>query len=146
MPVKDLYHDMVRDALRKDGWRITHNPLPFPRRRKAAAAPAPVPDDAEEEWLLAAEKDERKIAVAVKSFVGRSDPESLARELAHLARCRARLYTTALARPLYLAIRRATYEACFATQEEAQAAMPPSVLLLVFDPRTAEIVHWGAVD
>ena len=27
MPAKDLYHDIVKKALVKDGWNITHNPL-----------------------------------------------------------------------------------------------------------------------
>lgn len=27
MPAKDLYHNVVKNALIKDGWRITHDPL-----------------------------------------------------------------------------------------------------------------------
>ncbi|MCP5029653.1 MAG: fatty-acid synthase, partial [Actinomycetia bacterium] len=27
MPAKDLYHDVVKNALVKDGWEITHDPL-----------------------------------------------------------------------------------------------------------------------
>ena len=27
MPVKDIYHDTVKNALIKDGWTITHDPL-----------------------------------------------------------------------------------------------------------------------
>ncbi len=27
MPARDSYHDQVRNALNKDGWRITHDPL-----------------------------------------------------------------------------------------------------------------------
>lgn len=27
MPAKDIYHDHVRNALIKDGWTITHDPL-----------------------------------------------------------------------------------------------------------------------
>ena len=27
MPVRDLYHENVKQALMKDGWAITHDPL-----------------------------------------------------------------------------------------------------------------------
>lgn len=27
MPALDIYHDHVRDALDRDGWHITHDPL-----------------------------------------------------------------------------------------------------------------------
>ncbi|MBA4182514.1 MAG: fatty-acid synthase, partial [Acidobacteria bacterium] len=27
MPAKDIYHDTVKNALIKDGWTITHDPL-----------------------------------------------------------------------------------------------------------------------
>jgi hypothetical protein len=30
MPRKDLYHNCVRNALIKDGWTITHDPLIYP--------------------------------------------------------------------------------------------------------------------
>ncbi len=57
----------VRTALVKDGWTITHDPLvlPFGERslRVDLGAQAPV----------AAERDGRKIAVEIKSFVGRSE-------------------------------------------------------------------------
>ena len=29
MPAKDIYHDTVKNALIKDGWVITHDPLPL---------------------------------------------------------------------------------------------------------------------
>ncbi len=27
MPAKDIYHDAVKQALNKDGWAVTHDPL-----------------------------------------------------------------------------------------------------------------------
>ena len=27
MPKKDIYHDIVKEALIKDGWNVTHDPL-----------------------------------------------------------------------------------------------------------------------
>ncbi len=30
MPARDIHHDAVRNALVKDGWAITHDPLHVP--------------------------------------------------------------------------------------------------------------------
>ena len=37
MPARDIYHDCVRNALKKDGWTITHDPLTL--KRTAADEP-----------------------------------------------------------------------------------------------------------
>lgn len=63
---KDLYHDNVRLALEKDGWRITHDPYPV----KVEDVGYEIDFGAEP--LIAAEKEEQLIAIEVKSFVGPS--------------------------------------------------------------------------
>lgn len=136
MPTRDLYYDLVKNALRQDGWRITHNVLPLKIEAKIGA---------EALWatqLLAADKDERKIAVAVNSFVGRSDPADLAQMLGQLAISRPSLHALDADRVLYLAVRHATYSACFAGLDGAHLLARYHVQLLVFDPRTEAIVHW----
>ncbi len=75
MPAKDLYHDIVKRALDKDGWTVTHDPLTL----RWASTDYFV--DLGAEKLLAAEKSGRKIAVAVKSFVSRSEAEDLEKAL-----------------------------------------------------------------
>ena len=50
MPARDLYHDVVRNALSKDGWAITHDPYRLPWGRKDLYV------DLGAEKLLAAEK------------------------------------------------------------------------------------------
>ena len=63
---KDFYHENVRRALENDGWRITDDPYPV----KVDDVGYEI--DFAAEPLIAAEKDEIKIAVEVKSFVGPS--------------------------------------------------------------------------
>ena len=63
MPAKDLYHDHVKNALLKDGWKITHEHL------KLDWDESPIYVDLGAEQLLTAEKGGRKIAVEIKSFV-----------------------------------------------------------------------------
>jgi len=62
MPARDRYHDQVRNALVKDGWVITHDPLRLTWGLKDMYV------DLGAEQLLAAEKGTRKIAVEVKNI------------------------------------------------------------------------------
>ena len=136
MPTRDLYHDLVKNALRQDGWRITHDVLPLKVGAEIGV---------EALWatqLLAADKDERKIAVAVNSFVGRSDPADLTQVLGQLALSRPSLHAMEPDRVLYLAVRYATYSACFAGLDGMRLLARQHMQLIVFDPRTEAIVHW----
>lgn len=67
MPAKDSFHHIVKNALIKDGWTITHDPfiLTFGKRDLYV--------DFGAEPSIGAEKDNQKIAVEVKSFMGKSD-------------------------------------------------------------------------
>ncbi len=71
MPAKDIYHDNVRNALIKEGWTITHDPLRLTWGAKDMYV------DLGAEQLLAAEKTGHKIAVEIKSFVGASEMNDL---------------------------------------------------------------------
>ena len=72
MPAKDLYHEAVRNALIKDGWTITHDPLRLRLRRGKSLFV-----DLGAERLLAAERGTEKIAVEIKSFARASDMKDL---------------------------------------------------------------------
>ncbi|WP_446388415.1 element excision factor XisH family protein [Coleofasciculus sp. B1-GNL1-01] len=60
---KDIFHDIVKLALQKDSWTITHDPY----RLRYGIADIYIDLAAQE--AIAAEKEGRKIAVEVKSFV-----------------------------------------------------------------------------
>ncbi len=68
MPAKDIYHETVKNAMVKDGWKITHDPF---RIRLARGKNLFV--DLGAERLIAAEKGLEKIAVEIKSFRQASD-------------------------------------------------------------------------
>jgi len=63
---KDLYHDNVKEALIKDGWNITHDPLNLEYEDEQIAI------DLGAEKLIGAEKGGEKIAVEIKSFLAPS--------------------------------------------------------------------------
>ena len=60
---KDLFHFAVRRALEKDGWTITHDPL------RLKVGTLKLEADIGSDKLIAAQKDNLKIAVEVKSFL-----------------------------------------------------------------------------
>lgn len=136
MPTQDLYHDVVRDALRQDGWRITHTALQLKARTESRAGAL-----WEGPWLIA-DKDERKVAVAVSSFVGRSSPADIIQTWGRLGLSRPRLHAMDSDRVVYLAIRQATYSACFGETEGNLLLEKEHMQLIVFDPRTEVIVQW----
>lgn len=71
MPAKDIFHNKVRRALEKEGWTITEDPY----RLKWELTTLYV--DLAAEKAIAAEKDNQKIAVEIKSFVGKSEMADL---------------------------------------------------------------------
>lgn len=96
------------------------------------------------EKLFAAEKDQRRIAVEVKSFIRPSPVQDLENALGQYVLYRSLLEesTNNQDRRLYLAIREAIYLDFF-PEKIAQIAMRRSQLkLLIFDPKTEEIVQW----
>ncbi len=64
MPQRDLDHHAVVHALEKDGWTITNDPFRLEYGRRNLYV------DLGAENLLAAEKDQRRIAVEIKGFAG----------------------------------------------------------------------------
>ncbi len=61
---RDLFHDIVKKALIKDGWTITHDPFPLHSRKDGGLS-----TDIGAEKIILAENNLKKIAVEVKSFV-----------------------------------------------------------------------------
>ena len=136
MPAKDIYHDTVKNALIKDGWTITNDPLSLKIGKKDIFI------DIAAEKLLVAEKQGQKIAVEVKSFVGTSEVEDLKNALGQYV-----LYYKILKRQLpewilYLAIRKAIFNRLF-NEEIGQILLEDNTLkIMVFDPEKEVITQW----
>jgi hypothetical protein len=136
MPAKDVYHDHVKHALIRDGWTITHDPF------KLIYGPKILYADLGAEHMLAAEKQQHKILVEVKSFIGPSVVADLEDALGQYI-----LYHDILAdiepeRIPYLAIRQTVFETLFQEPIGQVLLRHQRVKLLVFDPVTQEVVQW----
>lgn len=136
MPRKDLYHQVVADALEQDGWTITDDPYHLAYGGKNFYI------DLGAERLLGAVKDSRKIAVEIKSFTGPSEVFQL-----ELALGQYRLYQHLLAendsdRSLYLAISDDVYWEIFNDPVGLLILEKEQMRLVVFDPVSERIVKW----
>ena len=136
MPARGRYHQHVVDALIRDGWRITHDPLTVRVGAKDMFI------DLGAERFLGAEKAGRKIAVEIKSFVGSSEVRELEVTLGQFV-----LYGDALAdvepdRVLYVAVRAEVYEDLFEEPIGVMLLKNGRLRLVVFDPDHREVLRW----
>ncbi|NEQ38145.1 MAG: fatty-acid synthase [Okeania sp. SIO3I5] len=133
---KDTYHETVKTALIKDGWKITDDPL----RLKVASRTLYV--DLGAKKLLAAEKEGLLIAVEIKSFLGASLINNLEQALGQYIIYSQILSQQAPERLLYLAIPESVFSDFFSEELPQSVIQFNRVKLLVFQPETEEIVQW----
>lgn len=136
MPAKDIYHDNAKQALIKDGWTITHDPL----KLKWGAKDLYV--DLGAMQLLGAEKQERKIAIEIKSFVGKSDLSDLQKALGQYIMYHDILTVRDPQRTIYLAIPHTTYQDLFTEPIGTLLLNNNRLKLIAFDPHQEVIVTW----
>ncbi len=135
MPAKDTYHDAARNALVKDGWSITDDPFPMTWGENVMYV------DFAAEQLLAAQRSNRRIAVEVKSFLGKSFMTDLERALGQFVLYRAVLARREPDRELLLAI---PFDVAAIFKEPLGQLLVESNLVraIIFDPVEEVITRW----
>lgn len=98
IPARDNIHAAVRNALVKDGWTVTHDPLRLRFEQQDLYV------DLGAERLLGAEKGTRKIAVEIKTFLSPSEMADLQQAAGQFALYRLVLERIEPERELYLAV------------------------------------------
>lgn len=136
LAAKDIYHQVVKIALEKDGWTITSDPL------KLTIGSRSVYVDLGAEKLFAAEKEGRKIAVEVKSFINPSPVNDLENALGQYILYAKILEEQQPERVIYLAIPVNVFRDIFAEPIGELLLRTTDLRLLVFDPRKEVIVEW----
>lgn len=136
MPRYDLYHNVVRNALVKDGWRITEDP--FVLRYKGLVLYA----DLGAEKPVAAEKSGRQIVVEIKVFGGPSFITELERAVGQYGIYRTVLKRVNPQRELFLAVPNDIYEDFFLQPAIQEIIADHQVRLIVFIPETEEVTQW----
>jgi hypothetical protein len=133
---KDIFHEAVKQALQKEQWVITDDPLKF----KFGNVNFQI--DLGAERLVAAERAGEKIAVEIKSFLNPSAITDFYGALGKFLSYRLALKATEPERVLYLAVPVDTYRTFFQLEFTQTAVQIYQVLLAVYDPVNKVIVQW----
>lgn len=136
MPERDLFHDVVKEALIKEGWTITHDPLFI------SFGGVPMYADLGAERVIAAEKSGRKIAVEVKSFTAQSLLSDFHMALGQFLDYRVALEEQQPERLLYMAVPLDTYKAFFTLPFTQAVIQRYQLKLIVYDVEREVIVKW----
>lgn len=136
MPAKDIYHDAVKTALIKDGWTIVADPY------KIRYEDAELFADLAAEKPIAAERNEQKIVVEVKSFLSPSPMRDFQQALGQYILYRNFISLTEPDYQLYLAIRESTYKNFFKRSSLKVVVEQNQLKLLVVNMEKEEIIRW----
>ncbi|OKH53561.1 fatty-acid oxidation protein subunit alpha [Calothrix sp. HK-06] len=136
MAAKDLFYDAVKQALLKEQWVITGDPLIIKIEKVRLEI------DLAADKVVAAEREGQKIAVEIKSFLNTSAITDFHAALGQFLNYRLGLQMTESERLLYLAVPIDTYNTFFQQLFIQEAIKVHQVKLLVYDPIKEVIVEW----
>lgn len=134
---KDLHHYLVKTALEKEGWVVTNDPYYLSIMDS--------PDyeiDLAAEMVVGAEKEGRKIAVEIKSFVAHSIAHEFNKVLGQYLGYLLFLSVQEPDRKLYLAIPQEAYLKFFTKQSTVFTLSHYHINLMIFDIQTQTIISW----
>ncbi|NMG06607.1 element excision factor XisH family protein [Brasilonema sp. UFV-L1] len=136
MPVRDRYHQSVKNALIKDGWTITDDPLHLKWGKRDMYV------DLGAEKLIAAQKQGRYIAVEIKTFRSVSDMSDLEQTLGQYLVYRSVMTRTDPNRSLHLAVHDEVYADLFDEPIAKLLVEDYKVDIVVFKPEQEVILKW----
>ena len=137
MSARDFFHKEVKNALIKDGWSITHDPLSVSFGRLDMSI------DLGAEQLIGAQKDNQKIAVEIKSFLPKSSAISeFHTALGQFINYRAALRQDEPERILYLAVPIIAYNNFFKLEFPQLMVNENQVKLIIYNPEKEVITEW----
>ena len=136
MPAKDRYHNIVKNALIKEGWIITHDPYTIHMDE------VKIDIDLGAEYLLAAEKSEHKIAIEIKSFIKPSRLHEFHSVLGQFINYRRLLRKKEPERVLYLAVPADVYTSFFQLALQKKPLRKINLKLLAYNVLEEAIISW----
>jgi XisH protein len=137
MSAKDKFHEVVKNALQKDGWTITDDPLKI-----RVTATSKLYIDLGAERILAANRNGEKIAVEVKSFLGASTMTEFHVAIGQYTNYRYALDDLQYEHILYLAVPLTIYNDFFSDKFVQSVIQRSQVNLIIYDEEKEEVVKW----
>ncbi|ACB52053.1 probable fdxN element excision controlling factor protein [Crocosphaera subtropica ATCC 51142] len=136
MSAKDIFHSAVRKGLEKEGWIVTDDPL------RIEVGDVEMYVDLGAEQLLAAERNTEKIAVEIKSFIGKSSISEFHTAIGQCLNYRIALEEKEPERQLYLAIPLDIYYSFFELRFIQTVLKRLQISLIIYDAIEEVIVTW----
>ena len=133
---KDRYHNLVKKALQNQDWLITNDPLYIPTFKRRLEV------DLGAERLIGAEKDNEKIAVEIKSFLGLSEIHEFYKALGQFNYYQLALEDDQPDRVLYLAVPSDIYETLFTEPLTLKAIQRYKIKIIVYNIEDETIEKW----
>lgn len=137
---KDIYHQIVRTALERCGWVITHDPYPI----RLLGFDLDV--DLGAERILAAERETEgkleKVAIEIKSFLSPSFMRDFHQAVGQYTNYNILLRRQEEERTLYLAVPKAVFDRRFEQPGVRFIIEQTHLHLMVFDDETLTIEVW----
>jgi hypothetical protein len=133
---RDFYHIAVKNALEKQGWRVTHDPLYFDFEDFSIML------DLAAERIIAFERDQERIAVEVKGFGRTSKINEYHSALGQYRNYQAALELRDPNRKIYLAIPSELYDTFFQNALVQYTLKRNEVALIVYNPENEVILQW----
>ncbi|MBW4603876.1 MAG: XisH family protein [Calothrix sp. FI2-JRJ7] len=132
---RDRFHYVVRTALEKEGWTITADSY------QISVGEVDFEIDLAAE-ILVAERENDKIAVEIKSFIGRSNVSEFHTALGQFINYQVALSEVDPERKLYLAIPESIYKSFFQRRFTRSMVERFQISLLIYDEKQEVIVQW----
>jgi XisH protein len=137
MSRKDQFHEAVKHALEKDSWLITHDPFTI-----QISEAVKLKIDLGAENAIAAQRDQEKIAVEIKSFITDSDISEFHAALGQYLNYLQALEDKEPDRVLYLAVPIETHRDFFQIPFIQKSLKRHAVNLIIYDPSQENIKEW----
>lgn len=134
---RDTLHENVRNALIKDGWKITDDPLTLLTREEGGVA-----TDLGAEKVIFAEQGTTKIAVEVKSFLNPSIIHDFMLASGQYKSYEVIINYKNLQRKMYLAMPIFAYEKIIKFEFIQKIIQDLQIKLILFNPEENSILSW----
>lgn len=146
MPQRDTIHNIVKQAIVKDGWQITDDPYVISYGERFLFVDLGVTEsdtfDQIQGQFIGAKRKNNRIAIEIKEFRGRSAIADLEQALGQYVLYRILLNQVDPGREIYLAVTEVTYDEIFSEPLGKVVISDLPLKLLVVDVEKAEVKQW----
>jgi len=133
---KDFFHEIVVEALKKENWIITHDPLII------RVGGVGMEIDLGAERMIGAEKNGEKIAVEIKSFIKPSAISEFHMAVGQYMNYRKALGKKEPNRLLYVAVPKETYNSFFTLPFIMDCIDEYRLKIIIYDAIKGEVTKW----